>query len=178
MPLPGSAPTGAELVGELVRHEKHCRLCLCPWPWSRSPRRSAGDSGTVESEEAHGTADGAPQVAGTRRERRRQRPQTLEPAKAASSSRLTSRNLGELVNNRPFRLLLGLTRTSPSAASQLLKSIKSVTYRLDLRVLSKLLVCSDLRRRRPPWTMSKLVGATGELDKGLLTFLDPASGCR
>jgi catechol 2,3-dioxygenase-like lactoylglutathione lyase family enzyme len=33
---------------------------------SRSPRRSADDSGTVESEEAHGTADRAPQLSWAR----------------------------------------------------------------------------------------------------------------
>lgn len=56
---------GAELVGELVQYENSYRLLVCPWPEgilvaSREDRLT--DSRTVESEEAHGIADRAPQL--------------------------------------------------------------------------------------------------------------------
>ena len=114
---------------------------------SRSPRRSADDSGTVESEEAHGTADRAPQLSWVRGGRvgvsgRR----LLEPAKAASLSELTSRNLGEPVNNRPFTLLLGSTscgqrpvrRASPVSTSR----INSLRERISRDRLSPILSAS------------------------------------
>ena len=77
---------------------------------SRSPRRSADDSGTVESEEADGTADRAPQRSWARGGRSASAADCLSRQRLRRSSRLTSRNLGEPVDNRPFTLRLGSTR--------------------------------------------------------------------
>jgi hypothetical protein len=77
---------------------------------SHSPRRSADDSGTVESEEALGTDDRAPQLSWARGGRwASAAADCLSRQRLRRSSRLTSRNLGEPINNRPFTLLLGST---------------------------------------------------------------------
>jgi hypothetical protein len=59
------------------------------------------------------------------------------------SSRLTSRNLGEPVNNRPFTLLLGSTscENRPARRASFVKPIKSATYADEL-VLCGVNCCS------------------------------------
>ena len=84
----------------------------------------------------------------------------LSRQRMCRSSRLTSRNLGEPVNNRPFTPLTRINqlRKSSSAASQLIKPTKSITYRLLSRPVSLSINLQRFAMTRPCWTMS----ATGD----------------
>ena len=134
---------------------------------------SADDSGTLESEEAHGTADRAPHCRGHAAGGwASAAADCLSRQRLRRSSRLTSRNLGEPVNNRPFTLLLGSTSCGnrPVRRATTVRPIESITYDARPVVVGQALLpqsftvtlaaLDDVRNGLVPITFT---GALGEL---------------